>query len=267
MEAIPRALVCVDFDGTLIDPGQDPAVPVELEHRIEAFGRQGVVWAICTGRSLFQAVAGITDHGLRVVPEFLVTSERELYKRTRYNRWAELGRWNSRCAKAHRKLFRSHGRFLKRVRSHVEATTSARYVDHDGEAASIVATHDEEMDRICRFLEEQLPRTKGLGYERNSVYLRFSHADYSKGSTVRELARVLGLPPDRVLAIGDNYNDLSMMTPAVAGMIACPANAVPAVKTAVAEAGGHVGEGASGWGVLEAIEHFLPKIPPAPPDA
>ena len=34
-----------------------------------------------------------------------------------------------------------------------------------------------------------------FSYQRNTIYLRFAHRDYHKGSTLGELCRVLGIKP------------------------------------------------------------------------
>jgi hypothetical protein len=53
----------------------------------------------------------------------------------------------------------------------------------------------------------------------------------SKGYAVERVSRRLGVPVDEVLAIGDNHNDLTVLT--WAGHAAAPANAIPEVLSAV----------------------------------
>jgi len=95
-----------------------------------------------------------------------------------------------------------------------------------------------------------------LGYQRNTVYLRFSHADYNKGAALAELARLIDVPRDNIFASGDHHNDISMLDGKVAGMPSCPANAIDEVKDAVRVAGGYVAERDHGGGVYEALLHF-----------
>ncbi|MBI4028385.1 MAG: HAD hydrolase family protein [Verrucomicrobia bacterium] len=59
-----------------------------------------------------------------------------------------------------------------------------------------------------------------------------------------------------VFAAGDNFNDLSMLDGAHAGMVAAPANAIPEVKATVLSAGGYVARRLCGHGILEALQHF-----------
>jgi hydroxymethylpyrimidine pyrophosphatase-like HAD family hydrolase len=98
-------------------------------------------------------------------------------------------------------------------------------------------------------------------FQRNAIYLRFSHRDYTKGTALRELARELGVERERILAVGDNHNDLSMLDGAHAAMVACPANAVPEVRQAVEAAAGWVSEHPDALGTADGIVYFLARSP------
>ena len=102
-------LLCFDFDGTLVDSEIHGPVPPELLQRVAALKAQGnTIWAINTGRSLFQAVAGITDHFVEPYPDYIIAKEREIYYQNEHNRWVDFGDWNKRCERDHIKLFRTH---------------------------------------------------------------------------------------------------------------------------------------------------------------
>ncbi|HUE62202.1 MAG TPA: HAD hydrolase family protein, partial [Chthoniobacterales bacterium] len=94
-------------------------------------------------------------------------------------------------------------------------------------------------------------------YQRNTIYLRFCHADYHKGAALAELARLIDVPRENIFAAGDHHNDISMLNGQVAAMPACPANAIEEVKAAVRKAGGYVAKREHGAGVHEALLHFL----------
>src|SRR6266699_3595790 len=71
-----------------------------------------------------------------------------------------------------------------------------------------VAENDEEMERITMFIERARARHPNLDYQRNTVYLRFCHADYHKGAALAELARLLEIPRENIFASGDHHNDI-----------------------------------------------------------
>src|SRR5213076_3600873 len=120
----------------------------------------------------------------------------------------------------------------------------------------LVAENDEEMKRITEFIEQARAEHPKLDYQRNTVYLRFCHADYHKGAALAELSRLLEIPRDQIFAAGDHHNDISMLDGRFAAYSACPANAIPEVKDAVKSAGGYVAMKNHGAGVHEALLHF-----------
>jgi len=252
-------LLCFDFDGTFIDPAQPQRFDPALAAALTAMRSQGAVLAINTGRGLQQAVAGIVGCGLREIPDYLIAWEREIYQPTKFRRWVDLGDWNKRCRKEHRKLFRAQRKLLKTIRAFVLEHSGARWVEEPQEPAGIISRDEAEMDHLCEFIDREIGSVRNslLSYERNSIYLRFAHASYNKGTALTELGRTLEIPPGRTFAIGDNHNDLSMLDPGVASMVACPGNAIDEVKDRVLSAGGYVAEAAAGAGVAEAISHYF----------
>lgn len=115
----PTAILCFDFDGTLIDDGNPPFHPGFLE-AIEAFKRVGAIWAINTGRTLFQTIEGLSSYGINPIPDYLMVKERELYELGPYNRWVDVGDWNERCRKEHQRFLKSHRRFFKEIEQFVK---------------------------------------------------------------------------------------------------------------------------------------------------
>jgi hydroxymethylpyrimidine pyrophosphatase-like HAD family hydrolase len=113
------------------------------------------------------------------------------------------------------------------------------------------------MQRVIDFVEARRPHWPELAYQRNTIYLRFTHRDFDKGSALAELARQLGLPASSLFAAGDNYNDLSMLRRSVAHHLACPANALPAVQAQVAAEGGHLLPAPASRGMAHALAALL----------
>lgn len=257
-----RHLLCFDFDGTFIDPSQPERVDPALADALGAMRERGAILAINTGRSLHQAVAGILGCDLHNIPDYLIAWEREIYQPTKFRRWVDHGDWNKRCRKEHRKLFRSQRKLLRLIRAFVLEHSGARWVEQPDEPAGIISRDEAEMDHLCEFIDAETARARSslLAHERNGIYLRFAHTDYNKGTALAELGRSLGISPGRTFAIGDNHNDMSMLEPKVASMVACPANAIDEVKDRVRAAGGHVAEATAGAGVAEAIGHFFDRI-------
>ncbi|MFL6531658.1 MAG: HAD family hydrolase, partial [Chthoniobacterales bacterium] len=106
------------------------------------------------------------------------------------------------------------------------------------------------------FIDEARAPHPKFHYQRNTIYLRFCHADYHKGAALEELQRLLGISREATFAAGDHHNDVSMLDGRYAAMPACPANAIEEVKDAVRGAGGFVAESCCGSGVYEALRYF-----------
>src|SRR5204863_9849301 len=121
----------------------------------------------------------------------------------------------------------------------------------------LVAESEEELDRVTKFIDQAREKQPKFHYQRNTVYLRFCHADYHKGTALAELSRLLEMPRVHIFAAGDHHNDISMLDGRFAQYSACPANAIPEVKEAVESAGGYVASKDCGAGVHEALRHFI----------
>lgn len=253
------AVLAFDFDGTLHHPADEPPVPAEFFELLRSLRRDhAFVWGINTGRSLPFMLDGIHESHFPFLPDWLVAREREIYFPNAQGQWLPHDAWNRPCAQQIHALFHSVRKILDAVRHLVEESTGARWLAMDGEPAGIIARTEEEMEWIVGKMTAFTRDEPRLGWQRNSIYLRFGHRDFQKGSSLGEVARHYALGSAHCFAIGDSHNDLEMLDPLHAAMAACPGNAVPAIKHHVAAIGGYVAQAAHGSGVIEAIRHFFP---------
>ena len=258
-EQAPQWLLAFDFDGTLVDPDARPPVDPQFFEVIERLrSSHHACWMINTGRSLLHTVEGLMQARFPFLPDVLIVREREIYRPNEFSRWVADNAWNKSCDKAHKKLFRKQRRVLGGIRKWIEFETAAVWGVQEGEPDGIVASTASEMDGIVAWIDQKIGHVSELSYQRNGIYLRFSHADYHKGTAMREVARQLGLSTDQAFAIGDSHNDLDMLDPAMASRIACPANAVEAVKAQVTARGGYVAQANASQGVVESLHRFFP---------
>ena len=246
-----------DFDGTLDCPKSDPRLDPEFFEIIKDFREVGWVWGVNTGRSQMQMLSGFMEGKFPFLPDFMVAREREIYTPGGMNRWLPVLEWNKRSEKDHKKVYKRSRKFLKVVQDYVENETDAEWVSEVGDPAGIIGKSEEEMAGIVAFIDGQIGGYRDLGYLRNTIYLRFSHKDYHKGTSLAEVARRCGVEKEQVFAIGDGHNDIDMLRREYAGMIACPGNADDEVKAHVREQGGYVCEQRASKGVIEAFHHFF----------
>jgi HAD superfamily hydrolase (TIGR01484 family) len=251
-------LLSTDFDGTLVAHDDHPVLHSDCMQLIGELQQDGATWAINTGRSVELLESGLLDFEFPIHPDFILTSERDVFRRSKNGgaKWEAFGDWNDRCARAHAELFDSAQPVLAEVLEFVNEKTKARAVYLGNRAEGLIAQSEEEMDRIMEFIDGVRRKQPQFNYQRNTIYLRFCHADYHKGAALAELARLIEIPRENIFAAGDHHNDLSMLDGRHAAMPACPANAIDSVKEAVRSAGGYVAMQAYGAGVHEALLHF-----------
>jgi hypothetical protein len=187
----------------------------------------------------------------------VVAREREIYFPNAFGRWIPHAPWNKRCDKEVHGLFKRVKKLLARIRHEIEEHTGARWLEMDGEPAGLISRTEEEMEWIVGHIAPLVAAEPHLAWQRNSIYLRFGHRDFQKGSSLGEIARLHQLPAARCFAMGDSHNDVEMLDPAHAGMTACPANSVEEIQVKVLANGGLVTHAIHGEGAIEALNHFF----------
>ena len=251
-------ILSFDFDGTLHDPGTDPPVPMEFFDLVRELRKShGALWGINTGRSLQHLMEAFIAGRLPFLPDWVVAREREIYFPDVQSRWLPHQSWNRDCEKEIHDLFKRARKLLACIRHEIEEHTGAQWMEWEGEPAGVIARTEEEMAWIVGRVTSLAADEPHLAWQRNSIYLRFGHKDFHKGSSLSEIARQHHLPAARCFTMGDSHNDLEMLDPAHAGMTACPANSVAEVREKVSSTGGLVTRGGHGHGAIEALRHFF----------
>lgn len=256
----PKLLLCFDFDGTLVHHESEPPFHPAMGELLRQFRKQGAVWVVNTGRSLSQTLDGLAQHGIFMLPDYIIAQECEIYRPGFFRPWKDFGSWNARARRAHDHFMGKHAGFLQDIQRHVKEQTHAEFLTGSLGQVGIVAKDEPELDEICEIIEARRAAEPEIGYHRNGRYLRFSHADYSKGTALAELGRLLKVPRENIFAGGDNHNDLSMLDQRVAGAIACPVNALDPVKEHVLAQSGYIATKPASEGMMESLHHFFPSV-------
>ncbi len=266
----PVLLISTDFDGTLVEHGNPAPFSPLLVEILHALRARGVRWVINTGRSLSSLEEGLESFALPIHPDFVITTEREVFQPAARGRgWEDLGPWNARCARLHDELFTAVAPLLAPVVAFVKRETRAelqygrrtrRNQGAASELAGIVAQDDAEMDRIVALLDAVRAQMPNFSYQRNSIYLSFCHVGYDKGTALAELGRLTGVLAEATFAVGDHQNDLPMLTGVHARHVACPGNSIDEVKRVVREANGYVARDGYSAGVIEALRFYCADL-------
>ncbi|MFZ4683207.1 MAG: HAD family hydrolase [Terrimicrobiaceae bacterium] len=249
-------LLSTDFDGTLIGHPSDGRCSPAFATALRSHHAQGGLWAVNTGRGLDHMDEGVEIFSPPVRPDFALVLEREVYRRTAHG-WEPYGEWNAVCRRRHAELFREAGEVFALIEEMAAASDNTITVVYEDDVPTGLVTTDEEvMEALTERLRPLADRHPQFNYQRNFIYLRFCHCDYHKGAALGELCRLEDIPREEVFAVGDHYNDLSMLDGVHAGMTACPANAIELVKETVRKSNGYVAEKPWADGVAEALDFY-----------
>lgn len=249
-------MLSTDFDGTLVGPHPDARTVQSLCDALSDLRRAGAVWAVNTGRQLWFALEGLEQWHFPHDPEFVLTSEKDIFRRVEEGSWEAFGDWNARTERQTLELFGRAAHVFEAIEKLAAEDDSIEVLYENGRLAGLMTAEPEMMDRTAQLVREVAADVPEFSFNRNHVWMRFSHREIHKGSALAELARLLGIPRGDVLAIGDHHNDLAMLDGSAAGMVACPSNAVPEVQAMVRQNRGYVSPHPWGEGVADAIRHF-----------
>lgn len=254
MEFKPK-IISTDFDGTIFQEFETPPVPRSLETRIGELQSFGCKWVVNTGRDIANVIDCFARAHLGILPDFLVTVEREIYTRSN-GKFEPVTEWNSKCYAFHNELFARVQPYLPDLSKWISSNYKAILYSDGYSPLCVIADNNQVMDKIEQHLLEFCKTIPGLDVMRNDVYARFCHIEFNKGTALKEISRMLGIEPTFVVSAGDHYNDIPMLNKQIAHWLVAPSNAVQKVKDHVLAQNGYVSSLPAGFGVLDAINYF-----------
>jgi HAD superfamily hydrolase (TIGR01484 family) len=253
--AKPDLLLSFDFDGTLHHPADTHPVPLDFFEVIRKLREsRNAIWGINTGRSIPHVMEGLVESKFPFIPDWVIAREREIYFPNAFGRFEPYQKWNKRCEDEIHKLFKKASKTLKRIRKEVEEHTGAQYIEMDGDPAGFISRTEEEMEWIIGHIAPLVREVPDLGWQRSSIYLRFGHKNYQKGTTLSEVAKIYQLDISQTFAMGDSHNDIEMLSAEHSGRAACPANAVDEIRKVIESRNGYIAKAVHGNGVVEALK-------------
>lgn len=253
---MPIRLLSTDFDGTLIGHHPDAQTVRSLSGALTELRQQGAFWAVNTGRQLWFALEGLERAALPHDPEFVLTSEKDIYHRIEEGSWEAFGDWNVRTERQTLALFERAAPVVRAIERLVATREGIELLYENDRLAGLMTADPGTMDQMADVVRELAVAVPEFSFNRNHVWMRFAHCDIHKGSSLAELSRLLAISRADVLAIGDHHNDLPMLDGSSAAMVACPSNAVREVQELVRRKGGYISPHPWGEGVADAIRHF-----------
>ena len=212
-------LLSTDFDGTLIGHHPDARTARSLSGALTGLRQSGAVWAVNTGRQLWFALEGLEQVHLPHDPEFVLTSEKDIYRRVEEGNWEAFGDWNARTEERTMDLFGRAAHVFAAIERLAAGEDGIEVLYENGRLAGLMTVDPETMDRAADLVRDMAADVPEFSFNRNDVWMRFTHREIHKGSALAELARLLDIPRGEVLAIGDHHNDIPMLDGSAAGMV------------------------------------------------
>lgn len=256
-----KGILSFDFDSTLFchDHAQKgiPTTP-ECINTILKLSKKGWKWGINTGRSLDLLLKDLPLCNIPLHPDFIVSREREIhFLDPKTQTFLTDINWKARCQLLHNQMYERESQMLERVQRHIKKNTKAQWISEPGDEAGIIASSIQEMNDILCFINQEIAHLESVSYLRSTIYMRFTHIDFHKGTSLKHVAEKFQINREKVFAIGDGENDLGMLNPVYAGMISCPSNAEKKVKEIIAANQGYISKSPTSQGVHEALVHFI----------
>ncbi|MEK3881662.1 Cof-type HAD-IIB family hydrolase [Paenibacillus sp. PL2-23] len=256
-------LIALDVDGTLLT--DEHKLPAEVKEAVREAAEAGARIVLCTGRGPMGALPVLDELGLGGVliahnGAVTVRSEtKEVLFQYDIDK-DKLGEFIAYCREqgVHYDVNTAFDMLIERVTDEAKAM----YAHH--KVVPLEANFDEGLpDGLVKFTlfgsKEQMDFVQSHWEKRpallqlirsGDLFIDVQHPDASKGTALKQLAAELGVERERILAIGNYYNDISMLE--FAGLGIAMSNSPDAVKRAADILAGSNNEG----GVAEALrEH------------
>lgn len=255
-------MIAMDFDWTLVDhTGGKPRINTELVKELNAFIAKGGYAGIVSGRQVwdFKAVFDACKVPWHApFPNYLIAREAYLWEYN--NNYIDISQVNAPILEKNHALMRRLAGYVDETCAMLEShgIVLNNFFVYGDFAVEIhvedISTADWAMELVRQFVVK-----KGLqevNVHRNGIMITMYHKESGKGNALLRAAAHYGIKPDEVLAIGDNYNDISMIAGKHGFVGACVGNADDNIKRMVKENGGYVGNGIACDAVLDIIRQL-----------
>ncbi|HHT65473.1 MAG: Cof-type HAD-IIB family hydrolase [Caldicoprobacterales bacterium] len=114
----------------------------------------------------------------------------------------------------------------------------------------IIIDEQQKIARLSQYFEEQFGDVLQVLISK-PIYLEFTNKEATKGNALAKLGEMLEIPREEIIAIGDSYNDISMIE--YAGLGIAMGNAPDHVKSYAQ----YVTKGNDESGIADAIRRFI----------
>lgn len=259
----PIAMIAMDLDGTILEAGE--MIRPEVIAALGELAARGVRCVTATGRRADFQRDLFARYGMDMastgIIQALIGDEREIFLGTG-DRYEPHASWNDALRARWVDLFPIAWGLMEEARDEAAARgwevgfLQPPDVAYERGLPTLVCEDASQGSSLCLWVQEQIDqRDLPLATNRNIRLVQAFDAQAGKGPALAEMARVLGIPNEQVLAIGDSSNDYTMLDPRFnhGFRTATPANAEEELKQMVRAGNGYVASAEAGLGTVETI--------------
>lgn len=264
-------LIAIDIDGTLLNSQHE--VTDEVKDAIQAAKDKGVKIVLCTGRPIGGVQRYLADLNLQEEGDYVIAYNGALVQNAHTNEVVSELTLEYKDLKKMYELsleldcpmhyFDSANLYTpnRKISSYTVlesylTTVPLNYLPVEEASPDMLLpkmmfiNDPEKLDEVIKQIPQHIRETYML-VKSAPFFLEILNPNVSKGNAVKLLSEKLGIKQEEVMALGDNGNDLSMITFAGCGI--AMDNAIPELK----EAADHITASNDDHGVAKAIQTFI----------
>ena len=184
-----------------------------------------------------------------------MSAQRFIHVRNGSGSYAPMKEWNDSRMELHSALWRDISPFFETWKHEIESdfTICERVVDDIVFAYRVPAQENTSLRERMHGYIEPWPNAQLSGNHEWSFIL---HADFSKAALLEHYCAVRGMDTKKIIAVGDGFNDISMLSAGLTPYTGCPADASSEVIAAVRAGGGYVAGCSGPEGTIEILRYY-----------
>lgn len=257
-------MIAMDFDWTIVDHSKKNAKDRVGKNIIEILNRfieRGNYAGIVSGRAVWDFEREFGYMGIEWAnpfPNYVIAREAYIYE-TKNNEYIEKKEYNLPVREKIMELNKKISSYFNDIFEmyKLEEIIVTNFFIY-GDFAVEIHVKSEEAQRAMELMNKFIVKhnIKNAAVHRNGNMITIYNQIAGKGNTLLAAAELFGLKPGEVLAIGDNYNDISMIDGKLGFIGACVGNAEIGIKEIVKAGGGYIGKAAAYEGIIDVIKQL-----------
>ena len=239
MDRSVTGLIALDFDGTSAVYEPQLAIHSGCLDMLGQFLDRGYGWVLNSDRctETLIEVADALPSGLR--PEGILSAQRFIHTLNNNGAYEPFQKWNDSRMELHNALWKDITPCFSDWQEEIESefTICERYVD---DFVFAYRVPEEENIALQKRMRSYIRPWLSAQLSGNHEWTFILHADFSKASLLEHYCSERGIETKKIIAVGDGFNDISMLDGSLTPQAGCPADASPEVLKAVHSGGGYI---------------------------